>query len=153
MPVKPRQLLCPSAQPDMEDARIIGVLGGTPDAPRIAYLPANVTIDNGVAGQLGELAPTEVFRFAAKCEEHRCAHFGGGRCSLAQRIVEQLPEIVEALPPCQVRAGCRWYAERGSAACRRCPQVITMIPKREDALNRAAMPRDGATLSEPRGSG
>ena len=79
-----------------------------------------------------------MFRYAARCEEHRCGHFDGTRCSLAARIVEQLPEVVELLPRCQIRPTCRWFAERGGAACRRCPQILTMIPKGDDPINRAA---------------
>jgi len=30
--------LCPSAQPQMEGSTIIGVVGGTPEQPRLAYL-------------------------------------------------------------------------------------------------------------------
>ncbi len=140
MSPSPKDLLCPSAQPDMEGARVIGMVSGTPEAPQIAYLAPGVEIDPSVTTQLGKLEPTQVFRFAAKCEQSRCSHFNGARCSLVSRVVEQLPEVVDVLPACQVRNDCRWYAEEGGAACRRCPQVITMIPRREDALNRAAMP-------------
>lgn len=140
MPSTARDLTCPSAQPDMEGARIIGVLSGTPEAPQIAYVPPGITLDVDVADGLGELSSTQVFRFAATCEQHRCAHFDGARCSLAQRIVAQLPEVVDILPRCQIRPTCRWYAEEGGAACRRCPQVVTMIPKRADPLNRVAAP-------------
>lgn len=124
----------------MEGARVIGVISGTPEIPEIAYLGPGVEIDSSVTAQMGELEPTQVFRFAAKCEQTRCSHFDGTRCSLVSRVIEQLPEVVDVLPTCQVRGDCRWYAEEGGAACRRCPQVITMIPKRADALNRAAMP-------------
>jgi hypothetical protein len=138
--MKPQeQLTCPSAQPDMEGARIIGVLSGTPEAPRVAYAPPGVTIALESI-DLGDLPAPQVFRFAATCEQHRCAHFDGARCSLAQRIVAQLPEVVDILPRCQIRLTCRWYAEEGAAACRRCPQVVTMIPRRNDDLNRVAAP-------------
>ncbi len=132
--------MCPSAQPDMEGARIIGVVSGEPDSPQIAYLERGVEVDLSVTSQLGELAPTEVFRFAAKCETSRCCHFDGSRCALAGRIVEQLPEVVDLLPRCQIRPTCRWFAEQGGVACRRCPQIVTMIPRGDDALNRAARP-------------
>lgn len=143
--VSNRAMLCPSAQPDMEQARVFGVIAGTPEAPQIAYLGAGVAVDLRVGDQLGVVAPTQVFRFAAKCEENRCSHFSSGKCSLGERIVRQLSEVVEELPVCQIRAGCRWYAEQGAAACRRCPQVITMIPVQDDALNRAAMAEPPAT--------
>jgi len=38
-----------------------------------------------------------------------------------------------------IRATCRWYAEQGGDACMRCTQVVTMIPRRDDALNKAAL--------------
>lgn len=132
--------MCPSAQLDMEGARIIGVLSGEPNAPQVAYLERGVEIDLSVTTQLGELAATEVFRIAAKCETSRCCHFDGSRCALAGRIVNQLPEVVDMLPRCQIRPTCRWFAEQGGAACRRCPQIVTMIPRGDDALNRAARP-------------
>jgi hypothetical protein len=135
-----RSMLCPSAQPDMEQARVFGVIAGTADAPQIAYLGAGVAVDHEVVAHVAKVAPTQVFRFAAKCEESRCSHFSSGKCSLAERIVSQLSEVVDDLPVCQIRSGCRWYAEQGAAACRRCPQVVTMIPAQDDALNRAAMP-------------
>lgn len=138
----PDQPLCPSAQPDMEGARIIGLISGSAEEPRVAYLPPGLAVDPGVSRSLLPLAPTQVFRFAATCESGHCMHFAHGRCSLAARVVEQLPEVVDLLPPCQIRAGCRWYSEQGGAACRRCPQVITMVPRREDDLNRVAMPRE-----------
>lgn len=124
----------------MKGARVFGVLSGTPEDPRTAYLAPGVTIDSSVTDRLAVLEPTRVFRFAAKCEESRCAHFAGNRCSLADRIVGQLPAVVDALPDCQIRGTCRWFAEQRGAACLRCPQVVTMVPKRPDALNRVAMP-------------
>jgi len=145
--------MCPSAQPDMEGARIIGVLSGEPDAPQVAYLERGVEVDLSVTDQLGELAPSEVFRFAAKCETSRCCHFDGSRCALAGRIVNQLPEVVDLLPRCQIRPTCRWFAEQGGAACRRCPQIVTMIPRGDDALNRAARPEPavaGSTFGHSR---
>lgn len=118
------------------------MIAGDPGAPGIAYLPPGVSVDESVASHLGGLSPTEVFRYGADCEEHRCAHFDGDRCSLAKRIVTQLPEVVQILPRCQIRATCRWFAEEGGAACRRCPQIVTMIPKSDNAINRVATPRD-----------
>jgi hypothetical protein len=132
--------MCPSAQPDMEDAQIIGVISGDDSAPQVAYLERGVDIELGVATQLGEIAATEVFRIAAKCETSRCCHFDGASCALAARIVNQLPEVVDILPRCKIRPTCRWFAEQGGAACRRCPQVVTLIPREDNALNRAARP-------------
>lgn len=116
------------------------MLSGSAEEPRVAYLPKGVELDVAAARSLLPQTPTKAFRFAAHCESERCLHFAAGRCSLAERVVRQLPEVVDALPPCQIRSGCRWYAEQGAAACRRCPQVITMIPRHDDAMNRVALP-------------
>src|SRR4051812_13828203 len=101
----------------MEGARVIGVISGPAETPQIAYLERGVSIGSQAFDASSQLAPTEVFRFAASCEERRCAHFTGTQCSLAARIVDQLPEVVDILPRCQIRATCRWYAEQGAAAC------------------------------------
>jgi hypothetical protein len=45
--------MCPSAHTDMEGARIIGVISGTPEDPQIAYLKPGVEIDPGVTTRLG----------------------------------------------------------------------------------------------------
>ena len=63
---------CPSAQPDMADARVIGVLSGTADATRIAYLKQEAVIDARNVPDTAPLRVTEVFRFAARCEADRC---------------------------------------------------------------------------------
>jgi hypothetical protein len=129
---------CPSAQPDMSGARIFGVLSGSSGEPRVAYLKPGVRVPNGILAQLGtSLDPTEVFRFAAACEEHRCNHFDGARCRLGERIARELNPVVDALPPCQIRITCRWFAEQGGAVCLRCPQIITRVPA-DDALSRIA---------------
>jgi hypothetical protein len=124
-------LSCPSAQPDMDGARVIGLLGGTPESPEIAYLAPGVELELSAATGREGIEPTRAFRFAARCEERRCTHFDGARCSLGGRVVSELEPIVSQLPACQIRGSCRWYAERGRDVCLRCPQVITMV----DATN------------------
>jgi hypothetical protein len=128
---------CPSAQPDMLGARVFGVITGSAGVPRVAYLSAEAKIDISRLKDLRGAKPTEVFRIAATCEESRCAHFDGARCNLARRIVERLDRVVDALPPCTVRASCRWYLEQGSAACLRCPQVITLAHVADERLTSA----------------
>ncbi len=116
---------CPSAQPDMREPRVLGVLGGTPAEPRVAYLNARVEVTDELLNSTGNVPPTRVLRFAARCESSKCTHFDGTDCKLARRIVEGLPEVVDSLPPCTIRPNCRWHQQEGAAACRRCPQVIT----------------------------
>ncbi|HET9640985.1 MAG TPA: hypothetical protein VFP12_17470 [Allosphingosinicella sp.] len=133
-------LSCPSAQPDMVDARIFGVVAGTAEEPRVAYLKADAVVTDEMLEELGDLKPTQVFRYTARCEESRCAQFDNGCCSLGKRIAEMLPVVTEALPSCQIRPTCRWYAEIGRPACLRCPQVMTMVPSDESDLARVAVP-------------
>ena len=132
-------LSCPSAQPDMQDARIFGVISGTPARPRVAYLKKKAQVSVEMLAELGEVDPTQVFRYAARCESSRCAQYENGRCSLAQRIVTLLEPVVADLPSCQIRDTCRWFAEEAGAACLRCPQVVTLVPSDQNALRAAAI--------------
>lgn len=132
-------LSCPSAQPDMAQARVFGVVAGTPDRPQVAYLKAEAQVDAAMLAGLGEVDPTRVFRFAGACENGRCAQFDGGRCGLGGRILSMLPAVVDRLPSCQVRATCRWHEENGDAICLRCPQVVTLVPPEQNALRTAAV--------------
>ncbi len=116
---------CPSAQPDMPDARLLGVITGPPDAPRLAYLNAALPADAATLAATGPLPPTRVLRFSARCESARCVHYDGHDCQLARRIVAGLDPVVAALPACTIRRSCRWYGQEGAAACHRCPQVVT----------------------------
>jgi hypothetical protein len=124
----------------MEEARPFGLIAGTPTEPRIAYLKKGAVLTPELMSKVGGLEPTKVFRFVAKCEQSRCSHFSGERCSLGERVVEGLPPVVDAAPPCLIRPTCRWHAEQGTPACMRCPQVITMIPRAKDSLNAVALP-------------
>ena len=72
------------------------------------------------------MQPTEVFRLAGTCAEHKCPHFDGADCRLATRVVQLMPPVVDALPPCLIRKQCRWYAQEGGAACTRCPEITTV---------------------------
>jgi hypothetical protein len=117
-------LLCPSAQPDMPEAQLVGVIDRSQGQPRVGYINGRVEF-SAVLDELGSVPPLRVLRIAARCQESRCHHFDGAACTLAQRIVEALPEVSAALPPCAIRRTCRWHAEQGKRACLRCPQVIT----------------------------
>ena len=57
---------CPSAQPDMQQARVIGVLGGSAAEPRIAYLAKEVVIPAAEVPATPGVDPVEAFRFAAR---------------------------------------------------------------------------------------
>ena len=118
--------LCPSAQPGMDQCRVLGVVQRDGPAAMLQYLNEHVPATEEVFAMAAPLKPTEVFRLAATCAEHQCPHFDGADCQLATRIVQILPAVVDTLPPCIIRKECRWYSQEGGAACRRCPEVTTV---------------------------
>ena len=119
------EVQCPSARPEMEGAHLLGIVEGTAERPRLAYLRRPEPVRDELLALAGGESPTRLFRFAAPCAGHACQHFDGSSCRLAQRIVERLPEAVTALPVCALRPACRWWRQEGEAACRRCPMVVT----------------------------
>jgi hypothetical protein len=133
-------LLCPSAQPEMADCRVLGVMGGSVAEPRLAYLDQPAPVTPEILALAGPVKPTEVFRFAAHCVESQCCHFDGKDCKLATRIVQILPAVTEALPACRIRHECRWYLQEGRPACMRCPQVLTQNFSPSEEMLRAATP-------------
>jgi len=120
-----KQIDCPSAQATADGARIFGVMTGTPEAHRVGYLTEIVPASEKILALSGSAKPTQLFRIAAPCTNGACKHFKGNACSLAQRIVEGVPAVVNALPACQIRSTCRWFRQEGKEACFRCPQVMT----------------------------
>jgi hypothetical protein len=118
--------LCPSAQPGMDNARILGVVQQDGPTPTLAYLDQHVPATPDVLAMAAPLKPTEVFRLAATCAEHTCPHWDGADCRLATRVVQLMPPAVDGLPPCLIRKECRWYSQEGGDACRRCPGITTV---------------------------
>src|SRR5581483_1348292 len=123
-----RPLDCPSAQAGAAGARVYGVRTGAADAPRVGYLTETLPVTDKLLALSGSAKATEVFRIAAPCATTGCKHFKENACTLAQRIVEGLAPVVNALPACQIRSTCRWFNQKGRNACLRCPQVITDTP-------------------------
>lgn len=118
--------LCPSAQPGMDRCRVLGVVRQEGSTPILEYLNQLLPATPEILAMAAPLKPTEVFRLAATCAEHKCPHFDGADCQLATRVVQILPAIVNALPPCIIRTECRWYSQEGGAACKRCPAITTV---------------------------
>jgi hypothetical protein len=133
-------LLCPSAPPEWKGASVIGIVGGSGKEPRVKPLAEPLAVTADVLALAEPVLPTEVFRFAAACATERCRHYQRGACALAQKVVQLLPAIVDDLPFCSVRAGCRWFRQEGRAACIRCPQVVTDNTFPEVAMRYAADP-------------
>lgn len=151
--------MCPSAQPEMESSRVLGVVGGTPQAPEVAYLNQYVPVSKELLAMTGPAKPTQVLRFAAPCQEEACCHFDGAKCNLAARIVQIMPVVTEALPPCPIRPTCRWYQQEGKKACLRCPQIVTLVDEPDERMRMAAegyglrMTAPGSEVQPSRNSG
>ena len=82
--------LCPSAQPGMDRAIVLGVVQRDGPGPIVEYLNARLAATPEVLATAAPLKPTEVFRLAATCAEHKCPHFDGADCRLAARVRENV---------------------------------------------------------------
>jgi hypothetical protein len=119
--------LCPSA-PGAPGALLIGVVG---EDGRVANLGTPMPVDAGfldVARASG--APERRFRFSSRCVEGHCAQWDGRGCGLIDRVLSHVGAagalaMPATLPPCAIRASCRWWRQRGAAACAVCPLVVT----------------------------
>jgi hypothetical protein len=121
----PPDLLCPSARGQPGASLLIGVVGGTPEAPRITPTEVALEVTPELLALADPVTPTEVFRFASSCQGCACPHFSNDACQLAVRSVEVLSAVTDKLPHCAIRPQCRWFRQEGPAICRRCPQIIT----------------------------
>ncbi|MEQ1529463.1 MAG: nitrogen fixation protein [Methylococcales bacterium] len=136
------RVLCPSAPADWEGSQVIGIMTGTVDEPKLAYMDK----PQPVTAQLLDLAkpvnPGEVFRFSAPCANTGCAHFMAeeSKCRFAEKVVRFAPVVVEQLPACSIRPECRWWQQEGKAACFRCPQMVTTDLKPSAEMRMAADP-------------
>jgi len=141
MVTQARTLSCPSAQPDMQGATVLGVVERGADGPSLRFTAGRVPVTDEITSATGDVPPTLVYRFAAPCVEARCAHFDGSTCQLAHRVARALDPTVDALPPCSIRKTCRWHVQEGTAACMRCPQVVTWIDDPDAPIRDVARPR------------
>jgi len=118
-------LSCPSSRPEEPGALVLGVVNGTATEPRVVFLERPVPVSTELLALADPVAPTEVFRFSARCREGGCPQFDQGRCQIAARMVDELPTAVDRLPACSLRPSCRWWRQEGRAACLRCPSIVT----------------------------
>lgn len=132
---------CPSAQPESENSTVYGIVAGTVDEPQVTYLDKVMPITEELLALAEPVTPTEVFRIAAPCVNNACQHFDGSSCRLATRVAQQLPAVVEELPPCRIRSSCRWWQQEGKAACWRCPQIITDNYNASELMHQVATPK------------
>lgn len=132
------QLLCPSAPPKTEGSVAFGVVAGSAEAPRLLHFAEPLPVTEKLLALSGPVAPAAVFRFAAPCAGRGCQHFDGRDCRLATRIVQILPAVTSSLPPCRLRADCRWWKQEGRAACLRCSQIVSECVNPSEEMERAA---------------
>jgi len=137
-----RDTFCPSADSSWRGVVAFGIIGGTPGQPEVKYLPEPVAVTEELLSFANPVTPAEVFRFAAPCMNAGCAHFKGNACSLVSRVVKMLPQAVDQISRCAIRASCRWWRQEGVAACRRCPQVVTENYNPSVVMRAAVRPPD-----------
>ncbi|MHA3700629.1 nitrogen fixation protein [Jatrophihabitans sp. YIM 134969] len=105
------------------------------------YLDRVVPVTAELLALAEPVDPRQVFRFGGPCAEGGCRHFDGQQCGLGGQVATELDPVVDTLPRCHLRGSCRWFAERGGAACLRCPVVVTMRVAADDAYVHAVQPR------------
>lgn len=120
------KLMCPSAYAGLEESVVLGVVERGTDGPRVAYLNDALPATSDILELAGPVHAGTIFRLAAKCQAASCVHFDGSDCRLAKRIIEGFSSVVSSLPRCAIRPHCRWFHQEGTAACERCPQVVTV---------------------------
>jgi len=135
-----KAICCPSAEANWEGSTLLGVVGGTVEAPRVAYLTTPQPVTGELLALTGAVKPEEVLRFAAPCAGNACQHFDGAECRLVKKVVRLLPLVVEKLPACHLRPHCRWWKQEGRAACLRCPQIVSESYQPSEALRLVADP-------------
>lgn len=127
-PPPPPVVLCPSA-PAAPGAAVIGVVGG--GEGRVMHLGTPLAADEDFLARAARDGPPERrFRFASACVEGRCAQWTGRACGIVERVLDHLgPEATAdaamRLPRCGIRRDCRWFGQRGAAACAACSLVRT----------------------------
>lgn len=105
---------------------LVGVVG--PDAT-IGYVRPRFGVDDRWLDEARGAGNPELerrFRFAEPCRPDICGHWKGDHCGVAVAAIESYEERAVSAPvsACSIRRDCRWFAERGTAACRACTFVV-----------------------------
>jgi hypothetical protein len=129
---------CPVARPDMADARPFGIVSDAAGPTRIAFFKKTTLGGFAWRGHFSSVEASRALRFGARCAEHGCAHYDGRHCALGDHVDRHLGPVVDQLPPCLIRASCRWFAERGAGVCLRCPQVFSSAMSPRGRIDRVA---------------
>jgi hypothetical protein len=128
-----RSRACPSGVCH-EDSSIIGVMTGQ---GRLAYLPMPVMMDTAFASRLQDAGhPERRYRFSQPCIEGACSQWTGEGCGVIDHVLEgdtgsactqhhrTAGPGTGVLPTCAIRRDCRWFFQRGTAACEICPTIV-----------------------------
>jgi hypothetical protein len=137
-------LWCPSGAAHAPESVVLGIRCGLDG--QLTYLaeavPAAAVLDQVPA----DIEPRRILRFASHCVTD-CAHRRGADCTLVERVVAAYPEAAAGgVPRCHLRPDCRWWAQAGADACRRCPAVATRHPAGDELADLVADP--AATLKD-----
>ena len=115
---------CPSSTCS-EGSLLLGIM--TPRGT-LAYLRPPMPIDaEFVERETAVGNPERRFRFAGTCVEGACPQWTGGGCAIADLAADSAPaepHAVDSLPACSIRHSCRWFSQRGAAACSVCPLIV-----------------------------
>ena len=135
----PHSYSCPSA-PAAPGVGVLGLLG--PDG-KIHNLRTPLTADAAFLSAASAEGPAEArMRFTARCQTGACSQWTGTRCGVIDRAMAHLAAMGPApdagpLPPCTIRGDCRWFAQRGPAACGTCAYIVTDTRGLQDARSDA----------------
>lgn len=126
---------CPSAS----CAPGVSLLGVMTDARRLAYLSVPVFVDQKFANQLEASGrPESRYRFTRPCAESGCPQWTGSACDVIDHLLDEPNEAERvrlqlaadgdrSLPACSIRHDCRWFSQRGPAACTVCPAIVADV--------------------------
>ena len=105
--------------------------------------PTRVTADF-VARAKAMGRPESRFRFSVPCIEAGCPQWTGKGCAVVDKVLEEeQPLEAASLPRCAIRSTCRWFSQRGPAACAVCPLVVADTGG--TGTYRSSLASDGAT--------
>jgi hypothetical protein len=116
---------CPSSA-CQEGALLLGVMT---DAGTLAYVQPPTRVNAEFVSRAQALGrPERRFRFSLPCIESGCPQWTGSGCAVVDEVLEDAegdePAVPAQLPHCAIRSSCRWYSQRGAAACAVCPLIV-----------------------------
>jgi hypothetical protein len=122
---------CPSG-PCRDEALLLGVMT---EAGTLAYVQPPTRVNAEFVARAKALGrPESRFRFSVPCIEAGCPQWTGKGCAVIEKVLEEESSEstqAAALPRCAIRPTCRWYFQRGAAACAVCPLVVADIGGKE----------------------